>query len=57
MTTEEKFPLGSEGKNFCPLALEGGNAFQLRKFNGYPVVQGHVGTKEIVVSDKEDDEG
>jgi hypothetical protein len=57
LTTEEKLPLGREGKNFCPLALEGSNAFQFRKFDGYPVVQGHVGAKENVVGDKEDHQG
>ena len=50
-------PLGSEGKNFRPLALESGNTFQLCKFDGYTVVKGHVGAKEVVVGDKEDHEG
>ena len=57
MTIEEEFPLGSEGKDFGPLALEGGNAFQLRKLDGYAVVKGHVGAEEVVVGDKEGYEG
>jgi len=57
LTTEEKLPLGSEGKNFRPLALEGGNALQFGKFDGYAVLQGHVGAEEVVVGDKEDHEG
>jgi hypothetical protein len=57
LITEETLLLGSEGKNFGPLALEGSNVFQFRKFDGYPVVEGHVGAKEVVVGDKEDYQG
>jgi len=57
LTTEEKFALGGERKNFGPLALEGSNVFQFRKLDGYPVVKGHVGAKEVVMGDKQDHEG
>ena len=47
MINEEKFPLGSKGKNFHPLALTGGNAFQFPRLDGYSKVKGHVGATDI----------
>jgi len=57
LTTEERFSLGSEGEDLCPLTLEGGNAFQFGKFDGGAVVQGHVGAEEVVVGDEEGHQG
>lgn len=49
--------LCGEGEDLCPLTLDGGNPFQFGEYNGGLVIQGHVGSQEVVMGYKQGGQG